>query len=277
MPPAAAVAAVGIDPRIRLPLLPAYISYGCSQMAPPKDSSTHDPSDFRTTHWSVVLTAAQAESPARQSALSALCRGYWYPLYAFARRQGRNPQEAEDVTQDFFARLLAKNGLASVRPEHGRFRSFLLASLKNFLANDWDRNHTVKRGGRQAIVSWDEQSAEQRYLVEPRHEATPEKLFEQSWALTVIASVLEQLRKEYDDAGKGPVFQAIQSYLEGEGTDTYAGIAEKLTMTEGAVKMAVLRLRENFRHRLRSEIAQTVANAGEIDEELRHLFACLGE
>jgi len=245
-------------------------------MTPTGDSSAHDPSDFRTTHWSVVLAAAHTDSPQRQSALTSLCQSYWYPLYAFARRQGRNPQEAEDLTQEFFARLLVKNGLASVRPENGRFRSFLLASLKNFLANDWDRSHRIKRGGQYGIVSWDEQSAEKRYLVEPRHEATPEKLFEQSWALTVIESVLAQLRKEYTDAGKGFVFEAIQSYLEEEGAETYAEIAAKLNMTEGAVKMAVLRLRENFRHRLRAEIAQTVGSAGDIDEELRHLFACLG-
>ncbi len=245
-------------------------------MTAPGDNAAHAPSDFRTTHWSVVLAASHTDTTQRHSALTALCQCYWYPLYAFARRQGRNPQEAEDLTQEFFARLLVKNGLASVRPENGRFRSFLLASLKNFLANDWDRNHTVKRGGDFAIISWEDQAGENRYMREPRHEATPEKLFEQSWALTVIESVLEQLRKEYVDAGKGGVFEAIQSYLEEEGAETYAEMAAKLNMTEGAVKMAVLRLRENFRHRLRSEIAQTVANSGEIDEELRHLFACLG-
>jgi RNA polymerase sigma factor (sigma-70 family) len=247
-------------------------------MTAPADSSAHPPSDFRTTHWSVVLTAAHPESPERQLALGTLCQTYWYPLYAFARRQGRNPQEAEDLTQDFFARLLAKNGLASVRRESGRFRCFLLASLKNLLANDWDRNQAVKRGGRYAMISWDAQAGEQRYLVEPRHEATPEKLFEQSWALTVIEGVLQQLRKDYADAGKGRLFEAIQSYLSGDdGADTYAEMAAKLNMTEGAVKMAVLRLREDFRHRLRTEIAQTVADVSEIDDELRHLFACLGQ
>ena len=235
------------------------------------------PRDFRTTHWSVVLAAAQHDAPQRQSALAALCQSYWYPLYAFVRRQGRTAQEAEDLTQDFFARLLGKNGLASVRPERGRFRSFLLASLKNFLANDWDRNHTAKRGGQCDIISWDEASGEQRYLLEPAEAATPDKLFEQTWALTVIGTVLAQLKKEYAEAGKGPLFEAIESYLaEEDGPDTYAGLGEKLGMTEGAVKMAVLRLRQNFRHRLRSEIAQTVASAAEIDDELRHLFACLG-
>jgi RNA polymerase sigma-70 factor (ECF subfamily) len=241
------------------------------------DARSTSNSEFCTTHWSVVLAASQTESPQRQSALTSLCQSYWYPLYAFARRQGRNPQEAEDLTQGFFARLLARNGLASVRPEHGRFRSFLLASLKNYLANDWDRNHSVKRGGRHAVISWEEQSAEQRYLVEPRHEASPERLFEQSWALTVIEGVLEQLRKEYADTGRDRLFEAIRSYLsEDGGAETYAAMAAKLNMTEGAVKMVVLRLRENFRHRLRAEIALTVADPGEVDDELRHLFTCLG-
>ncbi|HXJ61813.1 MAG TPA: sigma-70 family RNA polymerase sigma factor [Verrucomicrobiae bacterium] len=245
-------------------------------MAASKESQIDPHTHFLTTHWSVVLAAAHTESPERQVALTALCQSYWYPLYAFARRQGRNPQEAEDLTQQFFAQLLAKHGLASVRPEHGRFRSFLLASLKNFLANDWDWNHTAKRGGDCAIVSLDDQASEERYLREPTHDATPEKLFEQSWALTLIASVLKQLRKDYADAGKGHIFEAIHSYLEEDGAQTYAEMAATLNMTEGAVKMAVLRLRENFRHRLRSEIAQTVGSAGEIDEELRHLFTCLG-
>lgn len=245
-------------------------------MPAPGDIPHQSPSDFRTTHWSVVLAAAQIDSPRSQDSLAALCQTYWYPLYAFVRRQGRNPHEAEDLTQEFFARLIEKNGLASVRPENGRFRSFLLASLKNFLANDWDRSHAAKRGGKHAIISWEDQSAEDRYLREPSHDGTPEKVFEQSWALTVIDAVLRQLRAEYIEAGKTPIFEAMHSYLEGDGADTYVEIAKRLNMTEGAVKMAVVRLRENFRHRLRSEIAQTVANTDEIEHELRHLFNCLG-
>lgn len=245
-------------------------------MSASRESAAQAAGDFHTTHWSAVLAAAQSDSPQCRSAMTALCQTYWYPLYAFARRQGRNPQEAEDLTQDFFARLLAKSGLASVRPENGRFRCFLLASLKNLLANDWDRNHAAKRGGDHTILSLEDQAGEDRYLREPFHEATPERLFDQSWALTVIESALAQLRKEYADDGKAQIFEAIHSYLEEEGAQTYAQMAAQLNMTEGAVKMAVLRLRENFRHRLRAEIAQTVGNSGEIDEELRHLFACLG-
>lgn len=225
----------------------------------------------------MVLDAADSHSPDRQSALETLCRTYWYPLYVFARRQGRNPEDAEDAVQEFFARLLAKSVLSSVRPEHGRFRSFLLASLKNFLANDWDQKHAVKRGGRCDILSWDGQSAEERYLFEPCHDATPEKVYEQSWALTAIRSVLEQLQKDYAVSGKRELFEEIHSYLEEEGANSYAEIGAKLNMTEAAVKMAVVRLRENFRRRLRAEIAQTVANDWEVDEELRHLFACLSK
>lgn len=246
-------------------------------MPVPGDTPQHCSSDFRTTHWSVVLAAAEGDSQKRQDSLAALCQTYWYPLYAFVRRQGRSPQEAEDLTQDFFARLIQKNGFASVRRENGRFRSFLLASLRNFLANDWDRNHAAKRGGQHVIISLDDQSAEERYVREPSHHATPEIVFEQSWALTVIDSVLRQLRSEYAEAGKSALFEAIHSYMEGDGDNTYAEIAVKLQVTEGAVKMAVLRLRESFRKALRTEIAKTVANADEIEDELQHLFNCLAK
>ncbi len=212
------------------------------------------------------------------AALSVLCQAYWYPLYAFVRRQGRDRHQAEDLTQEFFARLLEKNGLASVQPQRGRFRSFLLASLRNFLANDWDRTHTVKRGGEYSIISWDDQSGENRYLREPSHDATPEKLFEQSWAMTLIQTVLEQLKKKYADAGKDQLFEAIHACLsEDEGSGTYAKIAAKLTITEGAVKMSVLRMRRRFRCLLRAQIAQTVPDAREVEEELRHLFTCWGK
>jgi len=245
-------------------------------MIPNKESDAENCGAFRTTHWSVVLAAQDPDSLDRSAALTALCESYWYPLYAFVRRLGRNAHDAEDLTQEFLARLLEKSALISVHPEHGRFRSFLLASLKNFLANDWDRNHAVKRGGECTVISWDDRSGEDRYLQEPSHDSTPEKLFEQSWALTVIATVMEQLKKEYAEAGKGPLFEAIQLYLADDGgPDTYAGMGQQLGMAESAIKMAVLRLRESFRRRLRLEIAQTVVDPGDIDEELRHLFACL--
>lgn len=241
------------------------------------DSDSRGPRDFRTTHWSVVLAAKRSDSPERMAALTALCQGYWYPLYAFVRRQGRDRQEAEDLTQEFFAQLLEKNSLAAVQPELGRFRSFLLASLKNFVANDWRRTHTARRGGEYPIISWDDQPGEDRYLREPTHDATPEKLFEQSWALTLIQTVLEQMKEEYADAGKSQLFESIHASLcEEEGAGTYAEIATKLNMTQGAVKMSVLRMRRRFVHLLRAEIAQTVPEVREVEEELRHLFTCLG-
>jgi RNA polymerase sigma-70 factor (ECF subfamily) len=245
-------------------------------MACASDNDSAGPRDFRTTHWSVVLAAKRPDSPDRMAALTALCQGYWYPLYAFVRRQGRDRQQAEDLTQDFFARLLEKNTLSSVQPEHGRFRSFLLASLKNFLANDWDRAHAAKRGGNYSIISWDDQAVEDRYLREPSHNATPEKLFEQTWALTLIQTVLDRLKKEYADADKNQLFDAIHASLSDEGgAGTYSEIAAKLNMTESAVKMSVLRMRRRFGDLLRTEIAQTLPDAREVEEELRHLFTCL--
>lgn len=239
------------------------------------DKSFHGPADFCTTHWTVVLAANQSESDRQQEALSALCQTYWYPLYVFVRRYGRSHHEAEDLTQEFFARILSKDGLASVRREKGRFRAFLLASMKHFLLNDHDRNRAAKRGGGCVVLSLDNMSAEERYLKEPAHGVTPEKLFEQSWALTVINSVLEGLKLEYTRAGKGPLFDAIHTYLESDAEGIYKEIADRLQLSEGAVKMAVLRLRQGFRERLRGEIANTVADAADVEPELQHLFTSL--
>src|ERR1043166_107557 len=231
---------------------------------------------FITTHWSVVLQAGQEGSPESASALERLCCTYWYPLYAYARRQGYSPPDGQDLTQQFFAVFLEKKHFGRADPGRGRFRSFLLASFKHFLANEYHRSRTVKRGGQHSIISWDARSGESRYLREPSHDLTPEKIFERAWALTVIETALEQLRKAYADAGKSELFLAIQSYLSGDdSTQTYATVAASLNMTEGAVKMAVVRLRSHFRGLLRSEIAQTVAEVTEPEEELRHLFACL--
>ena len=229
---------------------------------------------FVTTRWSVVLAAGLNFSAESEQALAALCRTYWYPLYAFVRRQGRSPQDAEDLTQSFFASLLEKKFLQAVGPEKGKFRSFLLASLKNFLANDWDREHAIKRGGRHSTISWDDESAEDRYLREPSHDATPEKLYERSWALTVIEGVIQQLRQEYADAGKIHLFEALQDFLIGEAREEgYASAAAWLNLKEGAVRMSVLRMRRHFGYLLRVEIAQTVTEPGEVEAELRHLVA----
>ena len=231
---------------------------------------------FVTTRWSLVLAAGLTTSAESEQALAHLCRTYWYPLYAFVRRQGHSPEDAEDLTQGFFARLLEKKALGAVEPEKGKFRSFLLAALKNFLANDWDRQHAAKRGGHHAFFSLDDDTAEDRFLREPSHDATPEKLYEQSWALTVLESVLRQLRKEYTTAGKGHLFEALQDHLIGdENAAAYASAAAQLGMKEGAVRMAVLRLRRHFGYLLRREIAHTVTDPGELEEELRYLAASM--
>jgi RNA polymerase sigma-70 factor (ECF subfamily) len=231
---------------------------------------------FATTRWSMVLAAGGSSSAESQQALSRLCRTYWYPLYAFVRRQGHPPEDAEDLTQGFFANLLEKKALRLLEPKKGKFRSFLLASLKNFLANDWDRKHAAKRGGRHSIISWDDDSVEDRYRREPSHDATPDKLFEQTWALTVLDAVLQQLRKQYEESGKAALFEALQDQLIGaEDAHAYAQLAERLQMNEGAVRMTVLRMRRHFGYLLRAEIAHTVGSASEIEDELRHLVAAL--
>jgi RNA polymerase sigma factor (sigma-70 family) len=222
------------------------------------------------------LGAGAEGSADQEKALDKLCQTYWYPLYAFIRRRGYDTPDAQDLTQDFFAQLLKGDMLKKVDQERGKFRSFLLASLKNFLANDWDRNHALKRGGKVSIISWDAQAAEDRYRDEPYHQLTPEKIFEQSWALAVIKTVLERLKEEYGSADKGQLFELIQPILTGDSsTESYVSIASQLGMTEGAVKMAVLRMRRHFAYLLRAEISQTVSDSRELEEEVRHLFTAV--
>ena len=228
---------------------------------------------FVTTRWSVVLSA-RGDTTRAQSALAKLCTTYWYPLYAFVRRQGYGPHDAQDLTQEFFARLLEKGWLGDVARERGRFRSFLLASMKHFLANEWDRAHALKRGGRTTLLRLDDESAEARYRNEPADQTTAEQLFDRRWALTLLEQVLTRLRAEMEVAGKLPQFEALKFSLMGEKT-AYADVARELGMTEGAVKVAVHRLRERYRALVRAEIADTVASSTEIEDELRHLFAAL--
>jgi RNA polymerase sigma factor (sigma-70 family) len=229
---------------------------------------------FAATRWTVVLTAGHGSSPQAGRALEELCRTYWYPLYAYVRRRGHNPQEAEDLTQEFFARLLARNYLADVDREKGKFRSFLLASLKHFLANEWDRAQAQKRGGGQPHLSLDIQSAETRYRSEPADELTPEKLLERQWALALLDQVLARLQAEFVADGKEKQFDELKVWLtEGTGATSYAAVAARLGTTEGAAKAAVHRLRRRYRELLREEISHTVATPAEIEEEIRHLFA----
>lgn len=247
----------------------------------PKQDTTPQPSDaagFAATRWTLVLTAARGSvSPSAAQAMAELCRIYWYPLYAYIRRRGSDAPEAEDLTQEFFLRLLTKNYLATVDREKGKFRAFLLASLKHFLANEWDRSQAQKRGGGQVDLHLDTLSAESRYRLEPWHDLTPERLFERQWALTVLEQVLKRLEAESQVLdGKQAVFARLKQFLTGgRESASYAQVAAELAMTEGAVKAAVHRLRRRYRQLLREEIAQTVASPEEVDDEIRYLQSCL--
>jgi RNA polymerase sigma-70 factor (ECF subfamily) len=231
---------------------------------------------FATTHWSIVLAAQRSDPGRAHAALSKLCQTYWYPLYAFVRRQGRSPEDAQDLTQEFFARLLAKNYLAEVAREKGKFRSFLLAALKHFLANEWDRAQAAKRGGGQVLISLDDTDAESRYRLEPADPMSADKIFERRWAMTLLEQVLNRLRHEHLRAGKAELYEQLKVCLSGaRDSAPYAELAARLKLTEGAVKVAVHRLRQRYRELLRDEIAQTVSGPAEVEEELRHLFSVL--
>ena len=232
---------------------------------------------FADTHWSVVLAAGKADSPQRAVALEKLCRTYWPPLYAFVRRRGYKPEEAQDLTQEFFARFLGRNDLAATSPEKGRFRSFLLAVLKHFLINEWRRKQSQKRGGGQVAISLDAEPVEARYRIELSDSATPESVFERHWALTVLDQTMKRLRDEYARAGKGDVFDLLRETLSGEKQTTpRAEIAARCGISVGAVDVAVHRLRRRYGQLLREEIAHTVGQPDEVDDEIRHLKAVLG-
>lgn len=242
----------------------------------PSSSSSPPQTAFHATRWSVVLAARGGSPSAARRALGELIQAYWYPLYAFVRRRGQSAAEAEDLTQEFFTRLLERHDLASVDPAKGRFRSFLLASLKHFLANEWDRRHALKRGGRRQALSLDTLDAETRYGLELADELTPEKLFERKWALTVLDQVLVRLKGEYAAAGKAALFDALKGFLTGLASEaSQAQIAVNLGLTPNAVRVAVHRLRKRYRHLLREEISQTVATPADVDEEIRFLLGCL--
>jgi RNA polymerase sigma factor (sigma-70 family) len=234
------------------------------------------PAAFVTTHWSVVLTAGSGNTDGAREAVARLCQTYWHPLYAYVRRVGHSPHDAQDLTQEFFARLLEKNYLAGADESRGRFRSFLLASLKHFLANEWHKAHAQKRGGGQIPIPIDMASAETSIGFEPADTTTAEKIYERRWALTLLESVLRRLRGEYVRDGKQKLFEQLKPTLtEASRSVAYAEIARRLDTTEGAVKVAVHRLRQRYREVLRAEIAETVAEPAEVDDELRNLFAAL--
>jgi RNA polymerase sigma factor (sigma-70 family) len=239
-------------------------------------SNLHAPGRFATTHWSVVRAAAAPDATDCTKALETLCQTYWFPLYAYLRRQGHNSDSAEEYTQAFFAQLLDKKGLRLADPKKGKFRSFLLAALKHFLANQRKRARARKRGGGRKIFPLDFQNAETQFTMEPADHLSPEKLFERAWALTILERTMERLRNESATAGKQGLFDSLKIYLTTDKAAVpYKQVAQKLQMSQPAVRVAVHRLKRRYRDILRSEIADTVTTEKEIDQEIRDLFAAL--
>jgi RNA polymerase sigma-70 factor (ECF subfamily) len=235
--------------------------------------STAEPHRFATTHWSLVR-AAQGAAPEARAALGALCQTYWYPLYAYIRRQGHPPDRAQDLTQELFARLLEKDALASVDEGRGRFRSFLLAACRHFLSNQRDWERALKRGGGLPPIPIGP-DAEGRYAREPAHEETAERLFERRWALALLERAIGRLRTEHVASSKERLFECLKGHLTGDGPP-HTQTAEALGMSEGAVKVAVHRLRGRYRELLHDEIAQTLSDPADFENEVRALFAALG-
>jgi RNA polymerase sigma-70 factor (ECF subfamily) len=226
----------------------------------------------------MVLTAGASTRAGSREALERLCRTYWYPLYSYLRRRGCDAHEAEDVAQGFFVTLLQGHALERARPEQGKFRSFLLSCLNHFLADQRDHAQAQKRGGSKKIISLDAEDAETRYRLDPAHDLTPERLFDRSWALTVLDNAMARLKAESAEAGRQDLFESLVPYLPARrGPASYKDVAAKLGMTEGAVKVAVHRLRDKYRQLVRAQIAQTVSTPEQVDEEIRDLFAALGD
>ena len=231
---------------------------------------------FTTTHWSVVLRAARTNTPLAVDALEQLCRAYWYPLYAFVRRYGYSPEDAQDLTQGFFARFIAKEYLEDVDRAKGRFRSFLLAAMKHFLANQWDRAHARKRGGSAERVTLEGAEAERRYHEEPVSDLSPDKLYEQRWACRLLEQVMVRLESGFQANGQGGLFLELKPFLIGESRSvTYADLAGKLGVSEASLKMKVQRMRHRYQRLLREEIARTVSDPEEVDDEIGYLFRVL--
>jgi RNA polymerase sigma factor (sigma-70 family) len=246
-----------------------------STSAPSTHATNRNPI-FATTHWSLVLAARHSDSTTASTALATLCQTYWYPLYSYVRRRGYSPQDAQDLTQEFFARLLQLRWLGQADRQRGRFRTFLLSAMSHFLANEWDKSRAQKRGGGVEIVPLELDSAESRYGKEPADPSTPEQAYERRWAVALLDEVLQRLQRECTAQGKVEWFEALRPCLIGEGgSQPYAVLAQKLRLSESAVKVAVHRLRARFRQLLREEIAKTVVTAADIEDELHYLFAAL--
>lgn len=249
-------------------------------MLPPEETDgpgARGAGQFNTTHWSVVLLAGETHAPQADVALEKLCRTYWPPLYAYVRRKGHSPHDAQDLTQEFFARLLEKQYLKLADPERGRFRSFLLKSLQHFLVNEWGRGQALKRGGGHTLVPLDDVAAERIYQAQPDDQLAPESFYDKRWAMTLLQQAMERLGTDYASAGKQELFGHLKGHLLTEGSaEIYRELAGPLGLSEGAVKVAMHRLRQRFRDAVRAEVTQTVATPAEVDEELRCLMMAMG-
>ena len=238
-------------------------------------SASHDAARFATTHWSVVQAAEDSAAPGVAQALEELCRAYWYPLYAYLRRRGYGVEEAQDLTQEFLARLIRKPRLGEANPSKGRFRNFLLTALNNFLTNEWRRSRTARRGGGQAVIPLDD-TAEARYAEESVSDLTPERIYEHRWAVSVFDQALRQLRAQYATANKTAHFDCLRKYLSMEAAQgEYNRLGKELEMSPGAVASAVHRLRQHYVQVVRETVAQTVESPAELEEEMRWLLAAL--
>lgn len=243
-------------------------------MTEPKDShpASKNGGVFATTRWSVVLRAGQdGEGDESQRSLELLCQSYWYPVYAFVRRFGKSPHDAQDLTQGFFADILEKRFLAKADPARGRFRSFLLAAVRNYLGNEWQKETAAKRGGTTPPISLDAALAEQRFAIEPVTTDDPESIYERAWAVSVIELALDRIAREQAETGKAVEFEKLRPFLAGEHETSYADLSRELATTEGALRVAVHRLRQRYRELLRATIAETVDDPSEAEGELEHL------
>jgi RNA polymerase sigma-70 factor (ECF subfamily) len=245
-------------------------------MAEERGPSQETPRVFATTHWSVVLAAGESGSHGAQTALETLCRAYWYPIYVYVRRKGHGPESAQDLTQEFFAQLISKEHLKLADRDKGKFRTFLLAMLDHFLAREWSRAHRQKRGGQFTFISLDQQSPEERYRIEPQDNQTPERYFDRQWALTVLERTMSTLEQECRSSGRGDFFLQAKGLLTaGPEGGTSIEISQRLGMSDGAIRVAVHRLRQRYGELLSNEIAQTVEGPADVQEEIRYLLGVL--
>ncbi len=249
---------------------------GMANVRKSRDSAAERGGQFMTTRWSVVLVAGRRSSPDSRQALEALCRAYWYPLYAYVRRRVADVNESQDLTQAFFAELLAKNYVGAAKVERGRFRAFLLTALKHFLSKEWQKAKTQKRGGDRVCIPLDFETVDSQYIVELAAGLTPEQIYDREWAIALLNRTMQRLEIEFAETRKQPQFEELKGFLIGQHKGaTYAETAAKLGMTEAAVKMSAHRMRRRYRDLLRAEIRETVSGPDEIEDEISKLFATL--